>query len=34
MIDDTRAKRNVTVLVMAQAFLGAQMPMMPRCQFR
>ena len=27
MIDDTRAKRNVTVLVMAQAFLGAQMPM-------
>jgi len=27
MIDDSRAKRNVTVLVMAQALLGAQMPM-------
>jgi MFS family permease len=27
MIDDTRAKRNVAVLVLAQAFLGAQMPM-------
>ena len=27
MIDDTRAKRNVAVLVAAQAFLGAQMPM-------
>lgn len=27
MIDDTRARRNVTVLVAAQAFLGAQMPM-------
>jgi len=27
MIDDTRAKRNVTVLVAAQAILGAQMPM-------
>jgi MFS family permease len=27
MIDDTRARRNVKVLVMAQAFLGAQMPM-------
>ena len=27
MIDDTRAKRNVTVLVLAQAILGAQMPM-------
>ncbi|MGR3507697.1 MAG: MFS transporter [Sulfitobacter sp.] len=26
-IDDTRAKRNVTVLVTAQAFLGSQMPM-------
>ncbi|SEW13820.1 Major Facilitator Superfamily protein [Cognatiyoonia koreensis] len=26
-IDDTRAKRNVAVLVMAQAILGAQMPM-------
>ncbi|MCR9127790.1 MAG: MFS transporter [Rhodobacteraceae bacterium] len=26
-IDDTRARRNVTVLVAAQAFLGAQMPM-------
>jgi MFS family permease len=25
--DDTRAKRNVTILVMAQAILGAQMPM-------
>ncbi len=25
--DDSRAKRNVTVLVMAQAILGAQMPM-------
>ena len=25
--DDSRARRNVTVLVMAQAFLGAQMPM-------
>ncbi|UXX82094.1 MFS transporter [Roseovarius pelagicus] len=25
--DDARARRNVTVLVMAQAFLGAQMPM-------
>ena len=28
MIDDTRAKRNVMVLVCAQAFLGAQMPML------
>ena len=28
MIDDTRAKRNVMVLVAAQAFLGAQMPML------
>ena len=28
MIDDTRAKRNVIVLVCAQAFLGAQMPML------
>ncbi len=27
MIDDRRAKRNVAVLVAAQAFLGAQMPM-------
>ncbi|MCX7566117.1 MFS transporter [Sulfitobacter sp. F26169L] len=27
MIDDSRAKRNVAVLVLAQAFLGAQMPM-------
>lgn len=27
LIDDTRAKRNVLVLVMAQAILGAQMPM-------
>ena len=27
MIDDRRAKRNVIVLVAAQAFLGAQMPM-------
>ena len=27
MIDDTRAKRNVKVLVMAQAILGAQMPL-------
>jgi len=26
-VDDSRAKRNVTVLVAAQAFLGAQMPM-------
>lgn len=26
-IDDTRARRNVTVLVLAQAILGAQMPM-------
>lgn len=26
-IDDTRAKRNVAVLVMAQAILGAQLPM-------
>ncbi|WP_439156534.1 MFS transporter [Yoonia sp.] len=26
-VDDTRAKRNVAVLVMAQAILGAQMPM-------
>ncbi|MBU2993405.1 MFS transporter [Octadecabacter sp. 1_MG-2023] len=26
-IDDSRAKRNVTVLVLAQAILGAQMPM-------
>ena len=25
--DDARAKRNVTILVMAQAFLGSQMPM-------
>ncbi|MDX5402145.1 MAG: MFS transporter, partial [Rhodobacterales bacterium] len=25
--DDSRAKRNVTILVMAQAILGAQMPM-------
>ena len=25
--DDRRAKRNVAVLVMAQAILGAQMPM-------
>jgi MFS family permease len=25
--DDSRARRNVTVLVLAQAFLGAQMPM-------
>lgn len=28
MIDDTRAKRNVAVLVLAQAFLGSQLPMM------
>ncbi len=28
MIDDTRAKRNVAVLVAAQAFLGSQLPMM------
>lgn len=28
MTDDTRAKRNVVVLVAAQAFLGSQMPMM------
>ncbi|APE43759.1 MFS transporter [Sulfitobacter alexandrii] len=28
MIDDSRAKRNVTILVLAQAFLGAQMPML------
>ncbi|UWR27795.1 MFS transporter [Sulfitobacter sp. S223] len=27
MIDDTRARRNVTVLILAQAILGAQMPM-------
>ena len=27
MIDDTRAKRNVAVLVAAQAFLGSQLPM-------
>jgi MFS family permease len=27
MIDDDRAKRNVKILVMAQAFLGAQMPL-------
>ena len=27
MIDDRRARRNVAVLVAAQAFLGAQMPM-------
>jgi MFS family permease len=27
MIDDSRAKRNVAVLVTAQAFLGSQMPM-------
>ena len=27
MINDTRAKRNVAVLVLAQAILGAQMPM-------
>lgn len=26
--DDSRAKRNVAILVMAQAFLGAQMPML------
>jgi len=26
-VDDRRARRNVTVLVLAQAFLGAQMPM-------
>ena len=25
--DDVRAKRNVTILVLAQAILGAQMPM-------
>ncbi|MBS8271928.1 MFS transporter, partial [Halomonas litopenaei] len=25
--DDTRAKRNVAVLVLAQAILGAQLPM-------
>ncbi len=28
MIDDARAKRNVAVLVAAQAFLGSQLPMM------
>lgn len=28
MIDDSRAKRNVTILVLAQALLGAQMPML------
>ena len=28
LVDDTRAKRNVAVLVAAQAILGAQMPMM------
>ncbi len=28
MIDDTLAKRNLTILVIAQAFLGAQMPML------
>jgi hypothetical protein len=28
MIDDARAKRNVAILVAAQAFLGSQMPMM------
>jgi MFS family permease len=28
MIDDSKAKRNVVVLVAAQAFLGAQMPML------
>jgi MFS family permease len=27
MIDDTRARRNVTILVLAQAILGSQMPM-------
>ena len=27
LADDTRAKRNVAVLVAAQAILGAQMPM-------
>lgn len=27
LVDDSRAKRNVTVLVLAQAILGAQMPM-------
>lgn len=27
-IDDTRAKRNVAILVAAQAFLGSQMPML------
>ncbi|KEJ89542.1 MFS transporter [Sulfitobacter donghicola] len=27
MIDDSRAKRNVAILVIAQAFLGSQMPM-------
>lgn len=26
--DDARAKRNVTILVLAQAFLGAQMPLL------
>lgn len=26
-VDDTRAKRNVTILVLAQAILGAQLPM-------
>ena len=26
-VDDTRTRRNVAVLVAAQAFLGAQMPM-------
>jgi len=28
MTNDTQAKRNVVVLVMAQALLGAQMPML------
>jgi MFS family permease len=27
MVDDVRAKRNVTILVLAQALLGSQMPM-------
>ena len=27
IVDDSRAKRNVTILVLAQAILGAQMPM-------
>ena len=27
MIDDTRARRNVVVLILAQAFLGSQLPM-------